>query len=177
MCRITLSLRRDDSAWAVGTTATQLGQTTLQFKDPSNPQRASHKLGSSRARLARRLGEEFASTPEPDDIELDQTTLPHFQSSASTSSSVTVCLRPQIPRPSTSDLASDRPSPIAEEEYDSELDDYFNRRRVRAADEESDIASSRVVNLFRTYSQSSIADAAGLTGSRHTVDDRKYDVF
>ncbi|KAH7102033.1 hypothetical protein BKA62DRAFT_152429 [Auriculariales sp. MPI-PUGE-AT-0066] len=184
MCRITLSLRNDDTVWGVGTTATQFGHTTLFFNDPSQPGRAQHKIGDSRARILNHKGVEssFLTMTDGDEDEDIQLARNQFQGRFSTSSSNATLTPPRhsLPRASTSETDCGRPSPIIEEDDMDSESEYFDprrHRRRRAPDEESDIASSRVVEIFRTYSMSSLAEVAAKDGSRNTVDDRRYDTF
>ena len=192
MCRITLSLRQEDAAWSIGTTATQLVRTTLFFDDPQdhrakgNPRRASlHEVddGVIRRRstcTGKRITSSLPATPNLDDesIQLDieiGTWKKFTQSQSSSGTTVTIHVPPHRAPKDDDPPAVDLPTPIPEIGED-EADDYFAARRRRIADEESEVGSAHIAGQFRSFSTSSVGECEVSSG-RNTAVDRKYDTF
>ncbi|KAH7104378.1 hypothetical protein BKA62DRAFT_505116 [Auriculariales sp. MPI-PUGE-AT-0066] len=156
MCRITLSLRREDAAWSIGTTATQLAQTTLLFDDPQHPRAkltprnfrdAESAIGKRRSTTTgKRITSSLPATPDLDDdeIELGVDVGPwHTYSNKSDISSSSTVVAVHIPArdgalpqlPPEAYLHVPFPSPILEV-LEDEASDYFTAGRRRIDHEE-----------------------------------------
>ncbi|KZW02323.1 hypothetical protein EXIGLDRAFT_735783 [Exidia glandulosa HHB12029] len=156
MSRITLSLRREDIAWQIGTTMAADGrddaQSTVFFAHEEG--RAGTKIKmknlAGRGGSLPRGSASFAST--------DVGGGPSFASSR------TAVSAPVNLKPPAVDQCWFPPTPIIEtgdEDDEEDREDYFDDGTVRDGgrrpyDLESDAASSRVVDLFRPYSNHSV---------------------